>query len=610
MAPPRRPPLAAAAATAVVLLTAAAVVFPRRVEGVADTAASAPYQPTVSHVDAAAVAAGRDSGGGGGGGGGDGSGGGGRGGGGNRSSQDLPTAERSEGAEGLARLRGVEGVADTAASAPYQPTVSHVDAAALAAGRGGGSGGSAQDVSTASRTEAVALPHHIDGLRGVEGVADTAASAPYQPTVSHVDAAALAAGRGGGGGGSAQDVSTPSRTKAVALPHHIDGAHMAASAPSQPTVSHADAAVLATGRAGSTRDLPTAARASAVAAAGVMVAPPQTCDAEGVCTEGDAQTPDNVVPSVPVGASAISEPDATATDDGDEEEEEEDDEGLMVGTPLSVSAPVDAAAAGTPCGSKTGGAAKLCFGVAFQEKINALRASATRPPLAYNKLITKHATAWSRTLRGRGALQRADLSALVGPPGTYVSAQNLALVPASADDPVTAAVDAWAARAGNRALMLGGATHMGVGVVRHRRGWWVSLFLATCFESDTDRCPADQSGATLRGGSGGGGSGGGGGGDENDAVQLAPDFNHPWMAMCKVNSCMRSGGDQACWYVGETTCADFASRIGCDDRFCEADVPPAPVCGSNGVTYDTECLADVASCQQGFAFSIAKWEAC
>lgn len=350
---------------------------------------------------------------------------------------------------------------------------------------------------------------------------------------------------------------------------------------------------------------------------GVEVALPQMCDVDGFCTDADqsvgeggaAATPPSVVPA---GTSFISDPPASSVagsgvnEDGEDKDGEGVGEGLMVGTPLSVgasgAAPAAAAASGADCTSLSGDAASACFGEAFMAAINTLRTASSRPHVAYNRIVSGLAIAWSRTLRGQGKLQRADLSQQVGPPGTYVSGQNLALAPASVADPVAASMGAWAARPGNRGLLLGGATHAGVGVVKGDDGrWWVSLFLATCADSDSSACPADEAPSGVDGDTGS---------DAGGDVSLDPDFEQPWLAMCKVNTCMRGGAERPCWFVGETTCADFASRIGCSERFCEADVPPAPVCGSNGITYDNECLADVASCQQGFAFKITKFSAC
>ncbi|GAB0489602.1 hypothetical protein MMPV_000826 [Pyropia vietnamensis] len=379
-------------------------------------------------------------------------------------------------------------------------------------------------------------------------------------------------------------------------------APVAASAPYLPTVSHAS---------------------DVVGISAVEVTVPQTCDADGVCTDTDAggglwegngegeaaTTPPAVVPA---GTSFLSDTSASSVAgvgmnaDGENKNENEPGVDLMMGTPLSVdpsgTALAAAALSGAACTSLSGDPATACFGAAFTTSINTLRATSSRPPVAYNRRVSMLATAWSRTLQRQGKLRRADLSKQIGPPGTYVSGQNLALTPASVADPVVMSMRAWVARPGNRRLLLGGATHVGVGVLKGDDGrWWVSLFLATCFEKDPSACPADEA---PRGGDGDTDNG-------NDGeVALDRDFEQPWLAMCKVSTCMRAGGEGPCWFVGETTCADFASRIECSDRFCEAGIPPAPVCGSNGITYENECLADVASCQQGFAFHIAKLSAC
>lgn len=236
--------------------------------------------------------------------------------------------------------------------------------------------------------------------------------------------------------------------------------------------------------------------------------------------------------------------------------------GLVVGSPLPVVPAGEmlaaAAASGVECTALSSDAASSCFGGAFAAAMNTLRAASSRPPVAYNRRVSALATAWSRTVRELGTLQHSDLSQQLGPAGTYVSGQNLALAPASVADPVAASMGAWAAQPGNRGLLLGGATHVGVGVVKDDDGrWWVSLFFATCFESDPSACPADEAPAGGGGGSGGGRGGGSGGGD----VSFDPDFEQPWLAMCKVSMCTRGGGERACWFVGETTFADFASRI-------------------------------------------------
>lgn len=120
---------------------------------------------------------------------------------------------------------------------------------------------------------------------------------------------------------------------------------------------------------------------------------------------------------------------------------------------------------------------------------NEYRNSKEKKPLIQDAILMKLAMKWAEKMMNDNMFEHQEIRRLEGPPGTFVSAENIAKGDTVGDDMVKQIVDGWIASPGHERNIVSDSTHVGFGFYRSAQGyWWATQLFAQCLDKSMNGC--------------------------------------------------------------------------------------------------------------------------